>query len=401
MERILEIEAEVRRDVIAFLTNVNEHVGDAGRHIHVGMTSSDVLDTGLALQLKRSVALLRTELMPSPMPCGNSPRPQGHRNDRSPHAIHGEPITFGFKIAGWLAEAERNRSRLERLEQDVAVGQISGAMGTYANTDPQVEAISCEILGLTPDTASTQVISRDRHADYVQTLALVGASLDRFSTEIRTCSAPMCWRWRRTLPARREPPCPTSATRSAANGSAAWPGVRSAVAALENVALWHERDISHSSTERMMLPDCSVTLHFMLREMTSVVKGLGVYPDNMRRNMNVYGGVVFSQRVLLALVGTGMSREEAYRVVQRNAHTAWNTEGGNFRANLEAMRMSPAGSMPISWRSASARAAPGQPGSDLGAAGHLSFSWPNRRANRGSGKSMPRSRSASTEKTHR
>jgi len=186
VERILEIEAEVRHDVIAFLTNVNEHVGDAGRYIHVGMTSSDVLDTGLALQMKASVALLRTELAALAEAIRELAR--AHKGTvmigRS-HAIHGEPITFGFKLAGWLAEVERNRERLERLEAVVSVGQISGAMGTYANTDPRVEAIACAKLGLVPDTASTQVISRDRHAEYVQTLALVGAALERFSPEIR------------------------------------------------------------------------------------------------------------------------------------------------------------------------------------------------------------------------
>ncbi|MEY3963882.1 MAG: hypothetical protein RLZZ106_1137 [Cyanobacteriota bacterium] len=305
VERILEIEAEVRHDVIAFLTNVNEHVGDAGRYIHVGMTSSDVLDTGVALQMKASVQLLRTEL--DKLAEALRVLAREHKGTvmigRS-HAIHGEPITFGFKVAGWLAEVVRNQERLERLETAVSVGQISGAMGTYANTDPRVEEIACAKLGLVPDTASTQVIARDRHAEYIQTLALVGAALERFSTERISGLARVLRSY--------------------------------VVAALENCALWHERDISHSSVERMMLPDCSVTLHFMLREMTSVVQGLGVYPDNMARNMNVYGGVVFSQRVLLALVEAGISREDAYRIVQRNAHTAWNTEGGNFRANLEA-----------------------------------------------------------------
>lgn len=340
-ERILEIEAEVRHDVIAFLTNVNEHVGEAGRYIHVGMTSSDVLDTGLALQLKSSVALMRQELsaLQEAIRC----LAKKHKNTvmigRS-HAIHGEPITFGFKLAGWLAETVRNGERLERLERDVAIGQISGAMGTYANTDPEIERLTCESLGLTPDTASTQVISRDRHADYVQTLALVGASLDRFATEIRNLQ--------RTDVLEVE-----ESFAKGQKGSSAMPHKRNpiraerisglarvlrsyVVAALENVTLWHERDISHSSTERMMLPDCSVTLHFMLREMTEVIKGLGIYPENMLRNMNVYGGVVFSQRVLLTLVENGMNREDAYKVVQRNAHSAWNSEGGNFRANLEA-----------------------------------------------------------------
>lgn len=341
VERILEIEAEVRHDVIAFLTNVNEHVGDAGRYIHVGMTSSDVLDTGIALQMKASVQLLRIEL--DKLADALRALARSHKGTvmigRS-HAIHGEPITFGFKVAGWLAEVVRNQERLERLERMVSVGQISGAMGTYANTDPQVEAIACAKLGLEPDIASTQVISRDRHAEYIQTLALVGAALERFSTEIRNLQRTDVLeveenfakgqKGSSAMPHKRNP------IRSERIGGLARVLRSYVVAALENCALWHERDISHSSVERMMLPDCSVTLHFMLREMTDVVKGLGVYPDNMTRNMNVYGGVVFSQRVLLALVESGINREDAYRIVQRNAHTAWNTEGGNFRANLEA-----------------------------------------------------------------
>jgi len=352
VKRILEIEAEVRHDVIAFLTNVNEHVGDAGRYIHVGMTSSDVLDTGLALQLKASVALLRQEL--DQLAEALRILARAHKGTvmigRS-HAIHGEPITFGFKVAGWLAEVVRNQERLSRLEGDVSVGQISGAMGTYANTDPEVEAITCRILGLVPDPASTQVIARDRHADYVQTLALVGAALERFSTELRNLQRTDVLEVEENFAKGQK-------------GSSAMPHKRNpircerisglarvlrsyTVAALENCALWHERDISHSSVERMMLPDCSATLHFMLREMTEVVKGLGVYPANMERNLNVYGGVVFSQRVLLALVEGGLAREEAYRIVQRHAHAAWNTEGGDFRANLEGdpeviARLSPA-----------------------------------------------------------
>ncbi len=339
--RILEIEAEVRHDVIAFLTNVNEHVGDAGRHIHVGMTSSDVLDTGLALQLKASVQLLRTEL--DRLAEALRALAREHKDTvmigRS-HAIHGEPITFGFKVAGWLAEVVRNQERLERLEAVVSVGQISGAMGTYANTDPQVEAITCELLGLVPDTASTQVIARDRHAEYVQTLALVGAALERFATEIRNLQRTDVLeveenfakgqKGSSAMPHKRNP------IRSERISGLARVLRSYTVAALENCALWHERDISHSSVERMMLPDCSVTLHFMLHEMIEVVQGLGVYPANMSRNLHLYGGVVFSQRVLLALVASGLSREDAYRIVQRHAHAAWNTEGGNFRANLEA-----------------------------------------------------------------
>ena len=339
-ERILEIEAEVRHDVIAFLTNVNEYVGDAGRYIHVGMTSSDVLDTGLALQLKSSVKLLKKELLLLEEAIRDLARQ--HKSTvmigRS-HAIHGEPITFGFKLAGWLAETLRNKDRLNSLEKDIAVGQISGAMGTYANTDPEIERITCELLELEVDTASTQVISRDRHANYVQILALIGSSLDRFSTEIRNLQRTDVLEVEENFAKGQK-------------GSSAMPHKRNpirservsglsrvlrsyVIAALENVALWHERDISHSSNERLMLPDTSITLHFMITEMTAIIKGLGVYPNNMLNNLNIYGGVVFSQRVLLALVENGMSREDSYRLVQKHAHSAWNKPEGNFKKNLE------------------------------------------------------------------
>ncbi len=342
-ERILEIEAEVRHDVIAFLTNLNENIGDSGRFVHVGMTSSDVLDTGLALQLKASVKLLIKEI--TNLQHIIREKASEHKTTvmigRS-HAIHGEPITFGFKLAGWLAETNRNKKRLELLEEEISVGQISGAMGTYANTDPEIERITCASLGLAPDTASTQIISRDRHATYVQTLALVGSSLDRFATEIRNLQ--------RTDVLEVE-----EGFAKGQKGSSAMPHKRNpirserisglarvlrsyVVAALENVSLWHERDISHSSTERMMLPDISITLHFMLREMSEVIKELGIYKKNMTKNMNIYGGVVFSQRVLLALVENGMQREEAYRLVQQHAHEAWNKESGDFRANLNSDR---------------------------------------------------------------
>ena len=339
-ERILEIEAEVRHDVIAFLTNVNEHVGDAGRYIHLGMTSSDVLDTGLALQLRASAELLIQEN--KKLEHAIRSLAKNHKTTvmigRS-HAIHGEPITFGFKLAGWLAETIRNDERLKRVKTQVSVGQISGAMGTYANTDPQVEKLTCEKLNLTPDIASTQVISRDRHSEYVQVLALVGASLDRFATEIRNLqrtdvleveeSFAKGQKGSSAMPHKRNP------IRSERISGLARVLRSYVIASLENVALWHERDISHSSTERMMLPDTSTTLHFMLKEMTQVVKDLGVYPKNMLRNLNIYGGVVFSQGVLLALVSKGMKREDAYQIVQRNAHSAWNQEGGDFRGNLK------------------------------------------------------------------
>lgn len=340
-DRILEIEAEVKHDVIAFLTNVNEHVGDAGRYIHLGMTSSDVLDTGIALQLLASVDLLLEET--EKLIQAIRYQAQQHRTTvmigRS-HGIHAEPITFGFKLAGWLAEMLRNRDRLVRLRQAVAVGQISGAVGTYANINPNVEALTCQYLGLEPDTASTQVISRDRHAEYVQTLALIGGTLDRFATEIRNLQRTDVLeveeffskgqKGSSAMPHKRNP------IRSERISGLARVLRGYTVAALENMVLWHERDISHSSVERMMLPDCSVTLHFMLVETADLVKSLQVYPDNMVRNMNVYGGVVFSQRLLLTLVEKGVGREDAYRIVQRNAHTAWNQPEGNFKALVSA-----------------------------------------------------------------
>jgi len=250
------------------------------------MTSSDVLDTGLALQLKSSVKLLRKELLLLEEAIRDLARQ--HKKTvmigRS-HAIHGEPITFGFKLAGWLAETLRNQDRLNSLEKDISVGQISGAMGTYANTDPEIERITCELLGLECDTASTQVISRDRHANYVQILALIGSSLDRFSTEIRNLQRTDVLEVEENFAKGQK-------------GSSAMPHKRNpirservsglsrvlrsyVIAALENVALWHERDISHSSNERLMLPDTSITLHFMITEMTAIIKGLGVYPNNM------------------------------------------------------------------------------------------------------------------------
>jgi len=336
-KRVLEIEAEVRHDMIAFLTNVNEYVGDAGRYIHLGLTSSDVLDTALALQLVASVNIILERL--EQLSQAIRYQAQQHRNTvmigRS-HGIHAEPITFGFKLAGWLAEVFRNRDRLVHLRSQIAVGKISGAVGTYANIDPKVEAIACQKLGLQPDTASTQVISRDRHAEYVQQLALLGATLERFAVEIRNLQ--------RTDVLEVE-----EFFSKGQKGSSAMPHKRNpirserltgmarilrghAVAALENVALWHERDISHSSVERVILPDVCILTHFMLVEITDLVKNLLVYPENMERNMNLYGGVVFSQRVLLTLVEKGMSREEAYSIVQSCAHEAWNRPEGNFHA---------------------------------------------------------------------
>jgi adenylosuccinate lyase len=335
-KRVLEIEAEVRHDMIAFLTNVNEYVGDAGRYIHLGLTSSDVLDTALALQLVASLDILLQRLEDLIGAIRNKARE--HRYTvmigRS-HGIHAEPITFGFKLAGWLAEVLRHQERLQVLKKNVAVGKISGAVGTYANIEPRVEAIACEKLGLKPDTASTQVISRDLHADFVQQLALLAASIERFAVEIRNLQKTDVLeveeyfskgqKGSSAMPHKRNPIRSERLTGMARL-------VRShAGAALEDVALWHERDISHSSVERVILPDACILTHFMLHEITDLVTNLLVYPQNMERNLNCYGGVVFSQKVLLTLVDKGLSREEAYSIVQQNAHTAWNKPEGNFR----------------------------------------------------------------------
>jgi adenylosuccinate lyase len=316
--------------VIAFLTNVNEYVGEAGRYIHLGMTSSDVLDTALALQLVSSLDVIMTHL--ELLIQAIRYQAQQHRDTvmigRS-HGIHAEPITFGFKLAGWLAEVLRHRDRLCQLQKRIAVGKVSGAVGTYANIDPQIEVLTCQNLGLEPDPASTQVISRDRHAEYVQALALLAASIERFAVEIRNLQ--------RTDVLEVE-----EYFSKGQKGSSAMPHKRNPIRSERltglariirgNVALWHERDISHSAVERVMFPDCCILTHFMLVEATNLIKNLLVHPDNMRRNMNRYGGVVFSQRVLLTLVEKGLSREEAYAIVQSCAHTAWNQETGDFHA---------------------------------------------------------------------
>jgi len=339
-QRVLEIEKEVKHDVIAFLTNVNEYVGDAGRYIHLGMTSSDMLDTALSLQMVASLDVILTWV--EALIQAIRYQAQQHRDTvmigRS-HGIHAEPMTFGFKLAGWLAEMMRHRDRLTQLYNEIAVGKISGAVGTYANIDPKIEAIACQNLGLRPDCASTQVISRDRHANFLNHLALLAASIERFAVEIRNLQ--------RTDVLEVE-----EFFSKGQKGSSAMPHKRNpirserltgmarmirgyAMTGLENVALWHERDISHSSVERVMLPDACILTHFMLVETTDLVKNLLVYPDNMQRNMNVYGGVVFSQRVMLALVEKGLKREDAYAIVQSCAHTAWNKQDGNFRALIE------------------------------------------------------------------
>ncbi len=335
-----EIEKEVKHDVIAFLTSVAEHVGPSSRFIHKGLTSSDVVDTGFALQLRRSGLLLEQGL---------------ERLDRAlvrlawkyrdavmigrSHGIHAEPVTFGLKVAVWRAEAQRNLQRLRRAVETVSVGMLSGAVGTFANIAPGIEEDVCAELGLQPETASTQVISRDHHAEFFSTLAILGGSIEKIAIEIRHLQ--------RTEVLEAEEPFTAGQ-----KGSSAMPHKRNPILsenltglarllrgyagmALEDIALWHERDISHSSVERVIGPDACTVLDFMLHRAAGLLEGLMVYPERMLENLNRMHGLVFSQRVLLALTEKGMLREEAYRVVQRNAMKVWE-EGADFRSLLAA-----------------------------------------------------------------
>ncbi|MEE9140632.1 MAG: adenylosuccinate lyase [Alphaproteobacteria bacterium] len=332
VERIGEIERETRHDVVAFLTNVAEHLGDDARFLHMGLTSSDVLDTCFAVQLSRAADILLADL--DELLGVLKRRAFEHKTTlcvgRS-HGVHAEPTTFGLKLAGFHAEFARNRARLEAARKEVATCAISGAVGTYANVDPAVEAHVARKMGLEVEPVSTQVIPRDRHAAYFAALAIVAGSVERLATEIRHLQrtevreaeeyfAP-AQKGSSAMPHKRNPVLSENLTGLARI-------VRSAVVpALENVALWHERDISHSSVERMIGPDATVTLDFALARLAEVMDGLVVYPEAMRENLEKLGGLVYSQRVLLALTGKGVSREDAYRAVQRNAMAAWEGKG--------------------------------------------------------------------------
>ena len=333
--RILEIEEEVKHDVIAFLTNVGEYVGAESRYIHLGMTSSDVLDTSLSVQMKQSGELLRKEL--------TALRDVLARRAKEfkltimigrTHGIHAEPVTFGLKLALWYAEILRNLERLESAIRTVSVGQISGAVGTFQHLDPSVEAYVCEKLGLKPAPVSTQVLQRDRHAEFMTTRAVIASSLEKFATEIRHLQKTEVLeaeeffskgqKGSSAMPHKRNPiTCERIAGLArVVRGNAA--------AALENVALWHERDITHSSVERIIIPDSCILLDYMLAQFTSVMDQLLVYPDRMLKNLNATHGLVFSQEVLLALTKKGMKREDAYRIVQERAMEVWST-GKDFR----------------------------------------------------------------------
>ena len=332
IERIDEIERETRHDVLAFLTNLAEHVGPEARFVHQGMTSSDVLDTCLAVQLKEAADVLLADL--DALLAVLKRRAFEYKLTpvvgRS-HGIHAEPTTFGLKLAGHYAEFARSRARLAAARKEVATCAISGAVGTFANIDPRVEAHVAKKLGLEPEPISTQVIPRDRHAQFFMTLALIAAAVERLATEIRHLQRTEVGeaeeyfapgqKGSSAMPHKRNPVLAENLTGLARL-------VRSAVVpALENVALWHERDISHSSVERMIGPDATVTLDFALSRLAGIIDELIVYPDNMRKNLDRLGGLVHSQRVLLALTQKGAAREDAYRLVQRNAMKAWAGEG--------------------------------------------------------------------------
>lgn len=339
VERIKEIEEEVKHDVIAFLTNVNENVGENSRFIHLGLTSSDVIDTALAINMRRAGLMLRTELDNlHDAILGQVRKHKGTVQIGRSHGIHAEPMTFGFKLGVWLEEVRRHQKRLDDAIENISVGMISGPVGTFSNISPEVERLTCEILGLTPAKISTQIIQRDRHAQFLFTLALIGSSLEKFATEIRHLQ--------RTDVLEVEEPFSQGQ-----KGSSAMPHKRNpvgsenitglarilrgnAMAALENIPLWHERDISHSSVERVIVPDSTILLDYMLARFTKIMAGLVVYEKNMARNLDVFGGVIFSQAVMLKLIEKGLSREEAYKLVQSNAMKAWNSDNGNFKDNL-------------------------------------------------------------------
>jgi adenylosuccinate lyase len=340
IEDVAEREAVTRHDVAAFVDVVAASIGPAGRWIHFGLTSSDVVDTGFALQLRAAADVLLHELERL---LGVTKRlALAHRDTVMAGRTHGvlaEPTSFGHKLAVWAFELDRDRDRLRRAREVVSVGAISGAVGTYASVDPRVEELVCARLGLTVAPASTQVVQRDRHAEYLTTLALTASSLDKVATEIRHLA-------RSEVREVQEP------FAGGQKGSSAMPHKRNPVVcerisglarvirghaqtALEDVVLWHERDISHSSAERIVFPDATGLLAFMLRELTWVLEGLQVFPERMRANLDAGGGVVYSQAVLLALVRAGLPRDEAYALVQAAATEAWD-RGASFREALEA-----------------------------------------------------------------
>jgi len=324
INRINLIEEKTRHDIIAFLTNVAEYVGEDSRYIHLGLTSSDILDTGLAIQLKEASDILLNDL--NHLAKAIKEKALKHKNTimigRS-HGVHAEPVTFGLKMALWYEEVKRNIIRMKRAKDVISYGKISGAVGTYANIDPSVEEYVCKKSGLTPAPVSSQIIQRDRHAEYLSTLAVIAGSLEKFALEIRHLQRTEVMEAEEQFAAGQK-------------GSSAMPHKKNPVtaeqicgltriirsnslAAHENIALWHERDISHSSVERVILPDSTILLNYMLNKVRTLIKNLVVYPENMKKNLDKTQGLIFSQRILLELAKRGISREVAYNLVQKNA----------------------------------------------------------------------------------
>ncbi len=338
LERIDEIEAEVKHDVIAFLTCVNESLGDLAKYMHVGMTSSDVIDTAFALQIQDSGKIILNDLDETIQ--SMKELAEKHRNTvcigRS-HGIHAEIMTFGVKVCSWIDILERQRANFIHALDEIRVGQISGPVGTYSNIPPEVEEITCKKLGLMPARISTQIIARDYHAYFMQSLALIASVIEQFATEIRHLQRTEVLEVEEGFGKKQK-------------GSSAMPHKKNpvlsenlcglarvvranSIVALENIPLWHERDISHSSAERIIFPDSFMLVDFMLDRFNGIVKNLVVHEKNMLKNTNKFGGIVYSQRVLLKLIEKGLTREEAYRLVQRNALDAFENDG-DFRINL-------------------------------------------------------------------
>ncbi len=338
LDRVKEIEKETNHDIIAFLTNVAEYVGDDSKYIHKGLTSSDVKDTALGIMMKKSAELIIDDLKKFREVLKRRAAEFKHTVciGRT-HGIHAEPMTFGLKLALWMSEIDRDIERVEHAKRIVSVGKLSGAVGTYSNINPKIEELVCRKLGITPAPLATQVIQRDRHAEYMTTLAIVASSFEKFATEIRNLQ-------RTDIREAEEYFSPGQ------KGSSAMPHKRNpitceriagmarlvrgnALASMENIALWHERDISHSSVERVILPDSTINVDYCIKKFTNIIDKLLVYPEAMMENLNKTGGLIFSQRILIALVSKGVLREDAYKWVQRNAMKRW-LEKEDFKTNI-------------------------------------------------------------------